>query len=142
MSIRIFLMGAAALAMAAPTVTMADPGKPKSGSNRAAKAHTGHGKESKSSRSTRRASTGYRYAGKACPPGLAKKYPGCIPPGQWKKGNRIPSGWSNYYVTYDRLPEYYRDRYEMNPDYRYLYRNDRVYVIDAITRSIIDVILR
>ena len=82
-----------------------------------------------------------RQAGR-CPPGLAKKYPGCIPPGQWKKGYRIPSTWSNYYVGYDRLPDFYRDRYEMNPDYRYMYRDGRVYVIDAITRSIIDVLTR
>lgn len=142
MSIRIFLMGAAALAMAAPSIALADPGKRDGGPHHAAKAHGGQGKAHKSTRSYKRLSTGNRYAGKACPPGLAKKYPGCIPPGQWKKGYRIPSGWSNYYVGYDRLPDYYRDRYEVNPGYRYLYRDDRVYVIDAITRSIVDVILR
>ena len=142
MSIRIFLMGAAALAMAAPGVATADPGKGRGGAHKAAQAHSGHGKASKHVRSSKRASTGYRYAGKVCPPGLAKKYPGCIPPGQWKKGYRIPATWSNYYVGYDRLPDYYRDRYEMNPDYRYMYRDNRVYVIDAITRSIVDVIFR
>ncbi len=135
MSIRIFLMSAAALAMAAPSVVLADPGQHRSGPHKAAKAD-------KSNRNSKRVSTGDRYAGKACPPGLAKKYPGCIPPGQWKKGYRIPTGWSNYYIGYDRLPDYYRNRYEVNPGYRYLYRDDRVYVIDAITRSIIDVVLR
>lgn len=135
MSIRIFLMSAAALAMTAPSVVLADPGQHRSGAHKAAKAD-------KSSRNSKRVSTGNRYAGKACPPGLAKKYLGCIPPGQWKKGYRIPTGWSNYYIGYDRLPDYYRNRYEVNPGYRYLYRDDRVYVIDAITRSIIDVVLR
>lgn len=142
MSIRIFLMGAAALAMAAPTAVLADPGKHRGAAHQAAKAHGGKAKAGKAGRSDKRASTGNRYAGKACPPGLAKKYPGCIPPGQWKKGYRIPSSWADYYIGYDRLPDFYRDRYEMNRDYRYLYRDDRVYVVDAITRSIIDVILR
>lgn len=142
MSIRTILMGAAALAMAAPTISLADPGKNRGGEHSSMKAHSGHGKAGKQVRSSKRMSTGYRYAGKACPPGLAKKYPGCIPPGQWKKGYRIPSTWSDYYVGYDRLPEYYRDRYEMNPDYRYMYRDGRVYVIDAITRSIVNVLTR
>lgn len=141
MSIRIFLMGAAAFAMATPSITLADPGKHSGGAHHAAKAHGDHGKAYKATRTYKRVSTGNRYAGKACPPGLANKYPGCIPPGQWKKGYRIPSGWSNYYVGYDRLPDFYRNRYEVNPGYRYLYRDDRVYVIDAITRSIVDVIL-
>ena len=142
MSIRILLMGAAALAMAAPTVSLADPGKNHGGGHHSMKAHSGHGNAGKQVRSSKRMSTGNRYAGKACPPGLAKKYPGCIPPGQWKKGYRIPSTWSDYYVGYDRLPEFYRDRYEMNPDYRYMYRDGRVYVIDAITRSIVNVLTR
>lgn len=142
MSIRILLMGAAALAMAAPTVSLADPGQHRGGGHGSMKAHAGHGKASKQGWSSKRMSTGNRYAGKACPPGLAKKYPGCIPPGQWKKGYRIPSTWSDYYVGYDRLPEFYRDRYEMNPDYRYMYRDGRVYVIDAITRSIVNVLTR
>lgn len=142
MSIRTILMAAAALAMAAPTISLADPGKNRGGGHSSTKAHSGHGKASKQVRSSKRMNTGYRYAGKACPPGLAKKYPGCIPPGQWKKGYRIPSTWSDYYVGYDRLPEYYRDRYEMNPDYRYMYRDGRVYVIDAITRSIVNVLTR
>lgn len=142
MSIRILLMGAAALAMASPTVSLADPGKHRGGGHSSMKAHTGHGKAGKQVRSSKRMSTGNRYAGKACPPGLAKKYPGCIPPGQWKKGYRIPATWSDYYVGYDRLPDFYRERYEMNPDYRYMYRDGRVYVIDAITRSIINVLTR
>ena len=142
MSIRILLMGAAALAMSSPTVSLADPGKHRSGGHGSMKAHAGHGKAGKQVRSPKRMSTGNRYAGKACPPGLAKKYPGCIPPGQWKKGYRIPSTWSDYYVGYERLAEFYRDRYEMNPDYRYMYRDGRVYVIDAITRSIVNVLTR
>jgi hypothetical protein len=37
------------------------------------------------------------YYGSSCPPGLAKKNNGCLPPGQAKKryevGRRIPDGW-------------------------------------------------
>lgn len=135
MSFRIIALGAAALAFCVPTAAFADPGRP-AHSQYDGKGKAGHSKGGKIKRS------GKRYAGQACPPGLAKKYPGCIPPGQWKKGYRIPSAWSGYYVSYDRLPGFYRDRYELNPDYRYMYRDDRVFVIDALTRAIVDVLVR
>jgi len=83
-----------------------------------------------------------RYNGQPCPPGLAKKSPRCVPPGQWKKGDRLPSGWDRQYTAYGSLPAYYRDRYAVNDGYRYIYRNDRVYVVDAVTRAILDVIGR
>lgn len=127
-------VAAAALTLCVPAASFADPGK-HAHSQRAVKAQPGHAKVHKVSRS------GKRYGGQACPPGLAKKYPGCIPPGQWKKGYRIPTGWSGYYVPYERLPEFYRDRYELNSDYRYMYRDGRVFVIDAVTRAIVDILV-
>ncbi len=47
----------------------------------------------------------------ACPPRLAKKHNGCMEPGQARKiGQRSP--WSSSrYVSYSRLPTYYRRRY-------------------------------
>lgn len=139
MKLRNALLGAAALALAFPAAVSA---KPEHGRD-----HAAHAKPGKSSKA-RHASTRYnshastRYNGYACPPGLAKKNPRCVPPGHWKKGNRLTSGWTRYYTPYDRLPEYYRSRYDMDPDYRYLYRNDRVYVIDAVTRAIVDIFVR
>lgn len=63
------------------------------------------------------------------PPGLAKKTPACIPPGQAKRifreGQRLPSGY-RYYTDYSNLPLILRDRYELNDDYRYIYRNNTI----------------
>ncbi|WP_106638702.1 hypothetical protein [Allosphingosinicella vermicomposti] len=79
--------------------------------------------------------------GKACPPGLAKKNNGCLPPGQARKiygqGDRLPSGY-----RYVAVPERYRDRIgSYDPDrYRYYYDEDRIYVVDPTTRLITSVI--
>lgn len=88
-----------------------------------------------------------RYGGAACPPGLAKKTPACVPPGQAKRmfeeGQRIPYGY-NYFTDYNAIPEAYRTRVPYSDDYRYIYRDDRVYVVDPTTRvvrSIIDLLL-
>ena len=138
MGIRSLTLSLAALAMAVPGAVAADPGRH---GNHAAGKHVSKGKAAKG-QIGKRASTGKRYAGMACPPGRATKSPRCIPPGQWKKGNRIPGSWADQYLPYDRLPEFYRDRYAYDPAYRYLYQDDRVFVIDAATRAIIDIFTR
>jgi hypothetical protein len=140
MSIRKLTLSAAALALALPGAAFAKAEN--HAAHQSGKAHAGHGKTVTTTRTVKRVSTGKRYAGQACPPGLGKKYPGCIPPGQWRKGNRVPQGWSTYYVRYDRLPDYYRNRYDMNPGYRYMYQDGRVLVIDAVTRAIVDIFVR
>lgn len=60
-------------------------------------------------------------AGEFCPPGLAKKNNGCMPPGQAKKaygiGERLPSGFSSA----SSLPAEYRDWYPQGGDYSYRY---------------------
>lgn len=77
-----------------------------------------------------------RYGANACPPGLAKKNNGCLPPGQAKKqfnvGQRIPNGY-NYYTDYNRLPSEYYSRYDLDNDYRYIRRNDYLYEVDPLT---------
>lgn len=75
-----------------------------------------------------------RFSGydRFCPPGLAKKGNGCMPPGQAKKhfarGQRIERDWFQGY----RVPVAYRSFYQDNPDYHYsyddsgyIYRSDR-----------------
>ena len=89
-----------------------------------------------------------RYGGAACPPGLANRNPPCVPPGQARRafrvGQTLPGSYS-YYTPYDtllgRIPEAYRD--DIPTGYRYIYRDDAVYVVDPTTRvvrSIIDLI--
>jgi hypothetical protein len=73
-----------------------------------------------------------RFAGydRACPPGLAKKGNGCLPPGQAKKhfarGQRIDRDWFQGY----RMPVAYESFYQDTPDYYYSY-DDSGYIYRA-----------
>jgi len=77
-----------------------------------------------------------RHGAKACPPGLAAKNNGCLPPGQARRlfgvGQRIPAGY-NYYTPYSNIPVAYRDQYGLTPDGRYIYRDNTLYVVDPRT---------
>lgn len=78
----------------------------------------------------------HRYGANNCPPGLAKKNNGCLPPGQAKKqfnvGQRIPRGY-NYYTDYRSLPREYYSQYNLDDDYRYIRRDDYLYEVDPVT---------
>lgn len=80
-----------------------------------------------------------RYYGSNCPPGLAKKNNGCLPPGQakarWAVGQRLPVAYRNDYI-----PRQYRNYYD-NGTYRYsdgyVYRVDpTTYVIREVLRAV------
>jgi hypothetical protein len=80
-----------------------------------------------------------RFAGfdNACPPGLAKKNNGCLPPGQAKKlyrmGQRVDRSWYNGYA----LPAGYQNLYYDTPDYYYRYDNfGNIYRVDARSNMI------
>lgn len=87
-----------------------------------------------------------RYAGSSCPPGLAKKTPACIPPGQAKRifseGQRVPTSFNDY-IDYGDLPTRYRDfipdHYETDL-YRYIQRDDSLYVVDRRTRIVSEIL--
>ena len=83
-----------------------------------------------------------------CAPGLAKKTPACIPPGQAKarmfnQGQRLPTSYRQF-TDFNRIPESYRDDIPQNfrgDSFRYVYQDDRIYVVDRtsrIVRAIID----
>src|ERR1051325_1498391 len=108
----ILLAGAMALTFAGPAV--AKPGN-------------GHGKGDGHGRGHDYAygvtgPVGYGVGG--CPPGLAKKHNGCMPPGQAKKlfrtGQRFPLNYGNRW-TYNQIPYDLRSRYDLNPNYNYYY---------------------
>lgn len=85
----------------------------------------------------------YRGKGQDCPPGLAKKHNGCQPPGQARKnferGEYVPSGYSHY-TAYRDIPYRYRLHIRYGARYRYIYEDDRVYVVDPTTRLIRDIV--
>ena len=116
----LILAGVAALASTAPAFA-----KPKHGNHQGNHASMGH-----------------------CPPGLAKKHNGCLPPGQAKKlynvGQRLPYGY-NSYTPYNQIPYDMRNRYNLDDDDRYIYRDDYLYRVDPktlIVQQVLSAILR
>lgn len=73
---------------------------------------------------------------KNCPPGLAKKNPPCIPPGQAKKfgvGDYLPEG------GYEPLPDYIIE--QLTPrNGRYVRVDQNVYLIAEGTRKVLEAI--
>lgn len=129
MTLRTAAIVGAALALALPGAAMANGHGQQGHANHADMAHAKPMKNTKTMRAHGRF--------KACPPGLAKKNAGCLPPGQWRKGDRLPSSWVSQYVRYRELPRFYRERTAFNPSYRYIYRDNRVTIVDAATRVIV-----
>lgn len=74
-----------------------------------------------------------------CPPGLAKKNNGCLPPGQARRtynlGQRLPYGY-NSYTPYSSLPYDLRSQYNLDPSGRYIYRDGYLYEVNPRTRII------
>jgi hypothetical protein len=74
-----------------------------------------------------------------CPPGLAKKGNGCMPPGQAKKlynvGQRYNRNFGSLW-SYNQIPNYLRDQYRFDPSDRYYYRDGYLYQVDPRTMLI------
>ena len=84
---------------------------------------------------------GYGVGG--CPPGLAKKNNGCLPPGQAKRlynvGQRFPMQYGNLW-NYNQIPYDLRQRYGFDPGYRYYYGDGYLYRVDPRTMLISQVV--
>ena len=119
----LLLAGAAALASAAPAFAKPDH----------AKGHGQHGNH------------GDYYAPGigGCPPGLAKKHNGCLPPGQAKKlyniGQRFPLGYGQMW-NYNQIPYDLRSQYGFDPRSQYYYGDGYLYRVDPATMLISQVV--
>lgn len=123
----LIIAGVAALAATAPAT--AKPGHAKGHKGHVVKGHgaKGHG--------------GYGMGG--CPPGLAKKNNGCLPPGQAKKLYNIGQRWPGNYGrawNYNQIPYDMRSRYGFDDDYRYYYGDGYLYQVDPTTQLISQVV--
>ena len=125
------IAGAAALGFAAPTV--AHPGN----GNGFGPGH-GHGNPHAYGHDR-----GMGYGVGGCPPGLAKKHNGCMPPGQAKKlfrtGQRYNTAYGSRYA-YGQIPYDLRRQYDLNSRYRYYYDNGYLYQVDPRTMLVQQVI--
>jgi hypothetical protein len=90
----------------------------------------------------------YGYGAAGCPPGLAKKNNGCLPPGQAKKlygvGYRFDRGF-NGWTPYNQIPYDLRRQYGLNPYDRNIYDQNYIYQVDPTTYAVgrvLDAILR
>ena len=89
-------------------------------------------------RGDRFAEEGRRFGGLegGCPPGLAKKGNGCMPPGQAKKAFRVGELLpASYYPEYN-LPDEYRDWYREDANHSYRYDEGNIYRVDKRTNLI------
>lgn len=133
----ILIAAAAAISVSAPA--FAKPGK--DGGNPGASA----GKSTQTRgvppmiRGQAHAPTQKRHRGQACAPGLAKRTPACLPPGQARKifveGQRIPTGY-NFYTDYQDIPLAHRNQYQLQPSSQYIYRGSAIYQVDPATRLV------
>ena len=116
--------GVAALALAGPAYAKPDH----------AKGHKGHAAHNSGPK-------GYGTGG--CPPGLAKKNNGCVPPGQAKKlynvGQRFPSSYGNLW-NYNQIPYDLRNQYGFDPRQNYYYGDGYLYGVDPTTMLISQVV--
>lgn len=69
-----------------------------------------------------------------CPPGLAKKNPPCVPPGQARKYGRGDIIFGDYRII--RNP----GRYGLDPNETYYRVGDYVYRVNRDTREVLDLI--
>ena len=117
----LILAGVAALASTAPAYAKPDH----------AKGNKGHGN-----------SYAYGY-GHSCPPGLAKKNNGCLPPGQAKKLYHTGQHWPRNYGyawNYNQIPYDMRSQYHFDPNDRYYYGDGYIYQVDPATMLISQVV--
>jgi hypothetical protein len=86
---------------------------------------------------------GYGYAQAGCPPGLAKKNNGCLPPGQAKKlaiGQRYQQSYGYDPYGYNQIPYDVRQRYDLDPSNQYYYDQGNLYGVDPRTQIVEQII--
>jgi len=137
------MVAGAAIMVAAPVFAKPDGGK---GPGTAPGFSNGSGHSVLAPAPTLRRGHGPNYGVNACPPGLAAKNNGCLPPGQAKRmferGQRIPRGYG-FYTPLRNIPPIYRDqipRGYLGGNYDYIYRGDTIYVVDPTTLLVADII--
>jgi len=128
---------AAALAIAAPAGAKPDHAK-------------GHGKNAQSGKinhprelspqhwQVRQGHANANFWGTGCPPGLAKKNNGCLPPGIAKQRFNVGQRWTGNYNpwAYNQVPLDWRNQYNLDPMNRYYYRDGYLYSVDPQTRLV------
>jgi len=152
------ILFAGAAMLAATTPALAQPGKGH-GNSHSTMTHgksgmhgqwATHGKSSMHGKSSRGIVTSDRYgrlyalnSRGTCPPGLAKKDNGCMPPGQAKRMYREGQRYNRNFGTtwgYNQIPDYLRNQYNFDQSDRYYYNNGYLYQVDPKTMLVQQVV--
>lgn len=145
-----FLLLAGAAALAATSPLAAKPGQGQThgqtGHAKVMKAQTVKAAKVKTARvksaKVAKVKTPKRIWTTACPSGLAWRGTVCVPPGHANRllnvGTRVPRGWS--YTPWGAVPNDLRTTYALDPNYRYVYRDGVIYVVDPQTSLISSII--
>ncbi|MGZ8346953.1 MAG: hypothetical protein ACXWUP_07580, partial [Allosphingosinicella sp.] len=104
---------------------------------RAAFERRGRGNDANDRRGFRDDSPRFAGYGRNCPPGLAKKRNGCLPPGQARKSIRLGDRFEPARHRAMALPARHRDLYYDTPAYNYRYGDEGyIYRVDSGTNMI------
>ena len=142
-----FLAGVTAFALTSPAAAKPGHGHDVHGQAHASKPHArSHANEEHSRHIVTTRNGGRLYAlnaGRTCPPGLAKKHNGCMPPGQATKSYDIGQRYNRnfgYRWAYNQIPTDLRSRYSFDQDDRFYYRNGYLYQVDPRTMLVEQVV--
>jgi len=143
----ILMAGATAFALATPALAKPGHGQGHGGQVHGSQSHVNAHANSKHGKHIVTTRNGGRlYAADArgsCPPGLAKKDNGCMPPGQAKKlynvGQRYNRNFGERW-SYSQIPYDLRSRYSFDQDDRFYYRNGYIYQVDPRTMLVQQVV--
>jgi len=143
----VLIAGATAFALASPALAKPGHGQGHDGQFHGSQAHgkaDANSKHGKHIVTTRNGKQLYALDARgSCPPGLAKKDNGCMPPGQAKKlynvGQRYNRNFGDRW-SYNQIPYDLRSRYSFDRNDRFYYRNGYVYQVDPRTMLVQQVI--
>jgi len=143
----ILIASATAFALAAPALAKPGHGQGQHGQAHGSQAHVSAHANSEHGKHIVTTRDGWRLyaldASGSCPPGLAKKHNGCMPPGQAKKlynvGQRYNRNFGDRW-SYNQIPYDLRSRYSFDQDDRFYYRNGYLYQVDPRTMLIQQVV--
>jgi Ni/Co efflux regulator RcnB len=146
----ILFVGAAAFALGTPALAQQGNGNAKHGKAQSAQSHgkahskahsQAHGKHVVTMRNGSRL---YALDARgACPPGLAKKNNGCMPPGQAKKLYSVGQRYNHNYGhawTYNQIPYHLRTQHSFDQSGRYYYRDGYLYQVNPRTMLVQQVV--
>jgi hypothetical protein len=143
----ILIAGVTAFAFGTPALAKPGEGQGKQGKPHAAKNHgKAHAPKTEGKHIVTMRDGGRLYAFDArgsCPPGLARKRNGCMPPGQAKKlfnvGQRYNRNFGNLW-SYNQIPYDLRSRYDFDQRDRFYYNNGYLYQVDPQTMLVEQVV--